>query len=412
MARRLLLVLLVFSVATLVQAAPLKPGLNAKVPVSQATKQDWTFAVASQSLAAPPAEWLGDHDPKTTTFDLFVPALKGKQPIGLVLYIAADNNAGGSGPVIEACKSLGFACAAVRGAGNNVPPRQRVHMALSVLDEVRTLLPIDADRTYVAGFSGGARMACAIGFGLPELFGGILSIGAAAPLREESYLRQRCIDRLNVAFVVGEKDFNRGEAESFRGPMLKDVGVRTLVKVVPGQGHGVPNAKTLAEVIQWLDTGTAKRRELAKTFPASRLAGTASRAEQAQALLDEGKKRLEKTATVYSGLMQLKACLERWPDTRPATAAKRLLEAYEAKNERPWEEADIAEQRRFLIAQARGLTAYTTSDLPKVYADQRPDMARAAIKLWSQILVDGQDAAAVVEARKHLPELKKLAEEK
>ena len=61
---------------------------------------------------------------------------------------------------------LGIAYVAVRGAGNNVPPPQRVRIVLDCLDELRRNVPIDPDRTYISGFSGGARIACGIGFAL------------------------------------------------------------------------------------------------------------------------------------------------------------------------------------------------------------------------------------------------------
>jgi pimeloyl-ACP methyl ester carboxylesterase len=411
MVRRSLLLVLVVGLGTL-SAEPPKPGLNSKLPVTKETRIDWTFAVANQSVTNPPAKWLGDYDSTKTTFDLFVPAVKdSKQPLGLVLYVPADNGAGGFSPLIEACKGLGFACAAVRDAGNNVMPQQRRYrMVLDVLDEVRSLLPVDADRTYIAGFSGGGRVASRIANGLPELFGGLLAIGASEELREEPYLRQRCIDRLSVAIVVGEKDFNRGEGERFKGPILKELGVRTQVTVVPGQGHGVPDAKTLTGVLKWLDDGVKQRRDLAKEYPASRISASPARAELAQALLDEGKKRLEKPATQTSGLMQLKGVLERWPDLKQAAAAKDILEAYDGKKDRPWEDEDIAARRKYLAARARGLTAYATGDLPKEYSEQRPDMAKAAIEMWEALIDDGKDVKAVAEGKKRLPELKKLAE--
>lgn len=409
MIRRALVLVLVVGLGSLV-AEPPKPGLHSKLAVAKATGLDWTFAVANQSVANPPAKWLDGYEATRTTFDLYVPALKDtKQRLGLVLYVAADNNAGGSASLIEACKGLGLACAAVREAGNNVTPGQkRVRMVLDVLDEVRRLLPIDADRTYLAGFSGGGRIACKIAYALPEAFGGVLPIGASEELREEPYLRQRCIDRLSVAIIVGEKDFNRSEGERFKGPTLRDMGVRTQVKVVPGLGHAVPDAKTLTESLKWLEEGVKARREFAKEYPASRLSGSPSRAELAKSLLDEGTARLEKPATVGGGLMQLKGVIERWPDVKAAAPARELFLAYEKKAQRPWEDGYIEEERKFLLARARGLTAYATGDLPQQYAKQRPEMAKAALEMWELLLQDGGDKKAVEEGKKRVPELKKL----
>ncbi len=39
--------------------------------------------------------------------------------------------------------------------------------------------------------------------------------------------------------------------------MLTDIGVRTKITVVQKLGHGIPDAKIFADVIDWLDAGAA-----------------------------------------------------------------------------------------------------------------------------------------------------------
>jgi len=57
-------------------AAP-PTGYAAKVTVSGPTRLDWTFAVASQSLADPPAKLAGDgYDSAKQSYELFVPERK------------------------------------------------------------------------------------------------------------------------------------------------------------------------------------------------------------------------------------------------------------------------------------------------------------------------------------------------
>jgi hypothetical protein len=221
------------------------------------------------------------------------------------------------------------------------------------------------------------------------------------------------IDRLSLAMLTGEKDFNRGEVERLNGPYLREVGVRTKVWMQPGLGHGIPNEKMLGEALRWLDDGVTARRELAKRYPATRATvNVATRADQAAALLAEGKNRLEDRKTLFSGLMLLQGCMKRWPDVPAAKEARRILLECEAKDDRPWEAEDIAEQRRALIARARGLDAYASGDLPPEYAKMRADMARAALAMWQKVLEDSPDSEAGREARKRIPALKKLAEAK
>jgi len=50
--------------------------------------------------------------------------------------------------------------------------------------------------------------------------------------------------------------------------------------------------------------------------------------------------------------MQLKGCMVRWQGLPAADEAKKILLDYDARQDRPWEEDDKAEQRRFLIAKA------------------------------------------------------------
>jgi predicted esterase len=388
-----------------------KLGLQRDMRVGAPTRLDWIYTLANQSLAAPPAGWLADYDSTRQTYDLYVPkGLKGRQAVGLVLFISAGDKAAGWETFQPLCDERKLLFASPHRAGNGTNMRERVRLVLDVLDDVRRRQEIDPDRTYLAGFSGGGRVACQIAFALPECFGGVIPICAAGDLREETWLRHRVIERLSVAHVTGENDFNRGEVERFRGAILADVGVRSRVWVVPKMGHAVPKAEQLAEVMTWLEEGAATRKQLAQTWPASRIpeSEAPTREEQASALLAEGQARLKEKRTLYSGLMQLKGVMVRWPDLPAAAQAQRELLAREQQADKSWEREDIAEQRKHLIARARGLSNYATGPIDKQYLSQRPQMVQAARELWKLILDDGQDAATIAEAKGSLLKLEQL----
>ncbi len=392
-------------------AAHAADGYQSKVAVSAPTRLDWTFALASQSLADPPADWLKDYDSTKQQYELYIPPKRDpKKPLPVILFVSPGNDPTGWKHFEPVCKKLGFVYAEPYAAGNDCPVKRRVRIVLDVLDDVRRTVPTDPDRTYIVGLSGGGRIACAVAFALPEHFGGAMPICAGGDLRDESWLRQRVMDRLSVALMTGDGDFNRGEVERLRGPYLKAVGVRTRWWEQAGLGHGTPNEKQLTEAVKWLEEDVERRRTLAKDYPASRAAGDAapSREDAAKALLAEGEKRLDAKETLYSGLMLLKGCLDRWPDLPPADEAKKILTDYDGRKERPWEADDIAEQRKFLIAQARALDAYASGDLPSQYAKMRPDMAKQARDLWQKVLDDGADADACREAKTRIPMLDKL----
>ena len=388
-------------------------GYQKESTVSEPTRLDWTFVVSNQSVVEPPADWLRDYDSRQQRYERFVPAPKGKsETLPLIIFISAGDSPAGWGPLETVCKQKGIAFASPYGAGNNVPMPRRVRIILDVLDDLRRQARIDPDRTYIAGFSGGGRVACQIAFGLPELFGGVMPVCAGGDLREEPWLRHRAIERLSVAFLTGTGDFNLGEVERFRGPMLTEMGVRTKVTVVQKMGHAIPEAKTMQTTIEWLDAGAADRRKLAQRYSASHIPGdqAPSREDWAKALLEEGEARIKNRETMFSGLMQLQGVMTRWPDLASANKAKQILLEFEGRAQKPWEDDDVAEQRKFLIARVRALDAYATGKLPDQYAKQRPEMAKAAIELWEIVIQEGGDAKAAAEAKRRIPVLKKLLE--
>jgi pimeloyl-ACP methyl ester carboxylesterase len=287
---------------------------------------------------------------------------------------------------------------------------------LDCFDDVRRQIPLDPDRTYIAGFSGGARIACAIASALPEYFGGMIPICAAGELREEPWLRHRLIDRVSAALVTGETDFNRGEVERWKGTMWKGVGIRTRVWVQPKTGHALPPAATIAEVVKWLDEDVERRARVAKKAPTSRAApdGALTSEESAKALFDEAKKQLGDKSAMHRGLMLLKGVAGRYPDLATGTAALKLLQEYDVKKDRPWEDDDLAEQRKQIAAEARGLGDYALNGTPagSQYEKQKPDIAKRAIDLWGVLIQDNPNSALGKEGKKWVAELEPLAKKK
>jgi predicted esterase len=410
--RTVAVVLVLLASAGLARAEEPARGYQAKVKVAGPTRLDWTFVLAKVSQAETPAGWLpDDYDSAKQQYELFIPPnYNPKQPCPVVLFVNPGKEAGGWKQWEPVCKQAGAIFIAPFDAGNDCPVKKRVRIVLDVLDDVRRNYATDPDRTYITGFSGGGRIAAAVAFALPDCFGGVAPLCAAGDLRDEGWLRHRLVDRLSVALVTGENDFNRGEVERFRGPQLADLGVRSKVWVTPKMGHAVPSTATLREVFQWFDDGAAKRREFAKKYPASRTAGDAAptREELAKALLAEGKQRIEGAETLYSGLLILNGVQFRFADLSMADEARKLLAESRTKRDQ-WKEASDADERRLLAAEARGLASYATGPLPPEYAKQRGPMAAKALELWEEIVKDGKDAKAVEEAKTRIPELKKLA---
>jgi len=273
------------ALALVVPSAPAAPpaGYTKEVHVAEPTRLDWVFASTNRSPAEPPADLLGGaYDSLKQSYELFLPPRKNpKTPMPAVVFVSAGDEPAGWKAFEPVCKELGVVFVGVRGAGNNVPTPRRCRVILDCLDDVRRQVPLDPDRTYMAGFSGGGRVACAVTFALPEQFGGVLSFGAGGELRGEPWLRHRAADRLSVALVTGDGDFNRGEVEKYVGPYWSGIGIRSKVWVRPKHGHALPPADAVTEAVRWLEAGKADRAALAKKYPASRAGAEVPTREQA-----------------------------------------------------------------------------------------------------------------------------------
>jgi pimeloyl-ACP methyl ester carboxylesterase len=414
MRRFLLAVSFVFTTALVSVAAPPQPGYSSKVSVSAPTRMDWTFLVSNQSLATPPANLLPkDYDSRKQTYELFVPQRKDtKKPAPAIVFISAGDEPAGWNAFKKLCEDKGFVFIGVRGAGNGVDGPKRVRIILDCLDDVRRQIPLDPDRTYTTGISGGGRIACVLAFALPEYFGGTMPLCAGGDMREEQWLRFRASDRLSAALITGESDFNRGEVERWKGPMWKELGIRAKVWTQAKLGHGIPSPATIAEAVAWLDEGASARAALAKKATASRASaeGVLSRADDAKALLKEGQELLATPATQYRGLMFVKGVSDRWPDTDAGKTARKLLESYEAKKDKPWEAEDIAELRKQFTAEARAVGDYALNGIPagSPYEKEKPAFAKRAIELWSALIGDAPNSPLAAEGKKRVAELQVL----
>jgi predicted esterase len=410
--RLLILSLLLLSASSLHAQQRLLTGHTPSVSVLEETRLDWMFALANQSPARVPDGWLDGYDSTKTTYELYVPPkLSSRNLVSLVLFVPPSNRSNIVRVWKDAATKHSVILAGVHEAGNGVAMPKRVRAVMDVLDDVRRRFNVDPDKTYISGYSGGGRVACSIAFALPEYFGGVIPVCAGGSLRQEPWLRQRVIDRLSIAQLTGESDFNRGECERLHQTEMDEIGVRCKTWVTPKLGHEVPGSAVLDEALTWLMEDVAAHKKFATAWPASSLAQPLSREEWASALLAEGVKRTKKPKQLYSGLMQIKGVYTRWNDLPQAKAALRILtEAQDG--DLSWEKEDVAEQRRFLVARARAVDAYASGPLPKQYQNQKPNMLAAAVELWEQVIKDGQDKNAVAQGQKRIPALKEMLGQK
>lgn len=148
---------------------------------------------------------------------------------------------------------------AANDSGNERPRAQRVLMAIAALKLMESTTAIDTHRVYIAGMSGGGRIASTIITRFPGRFtGGLYIAGADFWTRNEEPLRPR-IAANRYVFITGSRDFNQGDMRRVYSKYLQ-AGIRqSLLMDLPGFAHEYPKADQLAQAIEFLDARQAAR---------------------------------------------------------------------------------------------------------------------------------------------------------
>jgi hypothetical protein len=358
MSRRLSIGLALLLAAGPVRAAEPPPtGFQAEVTVTNPTRLDWRFAAAG---FGPKAAQLPDaYDSSAQRYQLYVPPKYDRaRAWPLVVFVSPGDDPLGWRFWQKPCEQSGLLFCAAYGAGNNCPPGRRIRIVLDMLDDVRRHYRIDPDQTYLCGFSGGGRVACTIAFALPEYFGGVVPVCGTNPMNSLDYLRHRVEDRLSVALVTGDTDFNRDELEGYLYPLLRALGVRARLWVVPKTGHAMPPTAVLAEITTWLHEGLKHRQAEAHDHPGLAVGPTEvpTPGQYASRQVQTAEAELRQPERTWRGAALLQGVLTRWDKTEAARRARKLLDAVQAdpKQAARLAEQGGAEERRLLQAQAEG----------------------------------------------------------
>ena len=165
------------------------------------------LARSGKSLAGQPLNLAEER------YAMYVPAQRPAKGYGLVVFVPPWDAAplpAGWADVLDR-NGMIFVSAARSGNDASVLAR-REPLALLAVRNIGQQYPVDPDRTYIAGFSGGSRIALRLALGYPDVFrGAILNAGsdpigtAEIPLPPGELFAQ-FRDRTRLVLVTGERD--------------------------------------------------------------------------------------------------------------------------------------------------------------------------------------------------------------
>ena len=145
----------------------------------------------------------------------------------------------------------GFVMVGSNDSKNGTDFKATNELAMTMKDDVLSRTGIDPTRIYMAGFSGGARVASSIAI----LDGGVAGvIGCAAGFPQ---LQEEIRNKFDYCGLVGIYDFNLGEMEQLDGTLDQN-GFTHQLLTINGR-HGWPPAEDFNTALLWEQLSAMKR---------------------------------------------------------------------------------------------------------------------------------------------------------
>jgi len=190
---------------------------------------------------------------------------------------------------------------------------RRVPLALSGYENVRQRYPLDPQRVYIGGFSGGARVAMRVALAFPDVFrGALLNAGSdpfgspEVPLPDAGLFGQ--FERgTRLVYVTGTRDEAAASTDRRSHASAHSLCVSNLVDLpIRDGGHQPADARTFEHALQALDAPRIETRD-AEGCRAQRSAEIARANADARSAFDAGDlkeaaRRLAELDAHYGGL--------------------------------------------------------------------------------------------------------------
>jgi predicted esterase len=154
-------------------------------------------------------------------------------------------------------------------AGNERDAIERCRLALDATCNMCQRYRIDPQRIYVAGFSGGGRIASILGVAYADVFTGCLAVcgvdfyqnvaaGAGqfypGTYRPDARVALRARDRSRFVLLTGEEDPNRANTKATAENGFQLSGFKHVRYMeVSGMKHALPAAPVFATALDWLE---------------------------------------------------------------------------------------------------------------------------------------------------------------
>jgi tetratricopeptide (TPR) repeat protein len=294
---------------------------------------------------------------ETLSYAVYLPTAYSPERRWPIIY-AFDPGARGQAPVDrfrEAAEKYGYI---VVGSNNsrNGPWPPTLAALRAMWDDTHARFSLDEQQVYAAGFSGGARVACQIGYLLKGSIAGVIGCGAGFP----SELEPSSATPFVYFGTVGTDDFNYPELKRL-DELLDTARVPNRVVVFEG-GHAWPPAEICMRAIEWLELQAMKsgRREKDSALVDGlfRTGEAGARADEATGKLYEAYVRYQALSEDFKGLNDVSEFERRLTSLKETKVVKQAL-----KQERDQESQQRTRLTELFRLRAALRDRQTTSEL-------------------------------------------------
>jgi hypothetical protein len=249
------------------------------------------LARSGHILAGHPIELAGER------FLVYVPAQRPPEGYGLLVFVPPWQDARLPSGWAVALDRYGVIFASAARSGNDENPLgRREPLALLAAQNLMRQYPVDPERVYIAGFSGGSRIALRLALGYPDLFrGAILDAGsdpigtAEVPLPSRELLLR--FQSSHLIYLTGDLDTEHiGDASVSIRSLRQWCAFNTQEHVLPRVGHEIAPMtallRSLADLLPNLASDQSKLQACQTTIDSE----LAARLREVETLIANGKK--------------------------------------------------------------------------------------------------------------------------
>ncbi len=188
------------------------------------------------------------------TWQVYVPeSYDPASPAGLVVWVSPTSEGRLPAKWQAAFDAKNLIWIGADDSGNRVLTKKRMMMATLAPYAIQGLYQVDTERVYVAGFSGGGKVASFAAVNFSRLFSGAIYICGVESLSNFDSAVLDSAKSGRYVFVTGRNDFNRTLTRRVHKEYVRAGLENSDLVIIPNMGHELPNRNRFLEALNYLD---------------------------------------------------------------------------------------------------------------------------------------------------------------